>query len=69
MKNAQGVFPEEGVWRAERAWMAKPERSPEPKRIWLAGPNPRPDGGNPPSLTSKESESPYQSRMTKDPEG
>jgi hypothetical protein len=55
-KNAQGVFPEEGVWRVERARMAQPERGPEPKRVWLAGTNPRSDGGNPPSSTPTEAE-------------
>jgi hypothetical protein len=32
------------------------ERGPEPKRVWLAGTNPRPDGGNPPSSSSLEVE-------------
>jgi len=50
--DAKGVFPEEGVWRAERArFLDQRERGAKPgtERVWLAGTNPRPDGGNPPS--------------------
>jgi hypothetical protein len=36
MKNAQGVFPEEGVWRAGRAWTLAP---------WARGARPGTEAG------------------------
>ena len=48
-----GAFPEEGVWRAKRARSLAPwagGAKPVTERVWLAGTNPRPDGGNTPSF-------------------